>query len=64
MFVFVCIHDYVRVCVYSGRFLRGEVEVGRVHTEGLSDTWFIGGSGNKRGGLTFSALTDLPTKRV
>jgi hypothetical protein len=46
------------------RFLRGEVNIERVFTDRLRDTWIEAGHKSDLDGLTFSSLTDRPTKRV
>jgi endonuclease/exonuclease/phosphatase family metal-dependent hydrolase len=46
------------------RFLRGEVNIERVFTDRLRDTWIEAGHKSDLDGLTFSSLTDRPTKRI
>ena len=61
MFQFLEVHNVCGVYCLC-RFLRGELQLGGVFTEGLQDTWQA--AGHKTGGLTFSALDGHPTKRV
>ena len=47
------------------RFLRGELSLDGVFTDGLRDTWMVARHKKaNNNGLTFPALTNHPTKRV